>query len=623
MAEKGFGVKEVNLIGASGTPTITSPNNLNLNAVNVAISTNASIGGNLTVSGTVGIAGTLTYEDVTNIDSVGLITARSGILVKDDATFETANSNNIVFDKSDNALEFGNGVKSVFNNNLQIYNDGNNRFKGSSGGMFFGLPGSFQIGDGNFSNTKFEATGTHAILYSAGVKVARSHENRFEVGNPDVGIGIGATISTIGNAQFVGVVTASSFIGSGANLTGIAVTEAPVTDYTITGDGSHYYFHGGGVDETAGDPDLYLIRGQKYRFNNTTGSSHPFEFRIANGGSAYSNGVSGDDEGVQFFTVPYDAPARIFYQCTIHGGMVGNIYIRGANGNNDYVGLTTFRDNVRINQSAGTDERLDINEQTTTNPLRLMQTATEASIQNIASQPFKIRSQGGSGSNGYLAFWTRENERLRIAPDGTIHVNSSDSASGGRIYATGSALYLQSGNGRHTFKVSDTSAGNNRTIEMTSAGNLKFPAGATIGIDFSAKTNLGGATDTTLAHYEEGTWTPSLTNLNNASHVTTNWATYTRVGRIVTISVKFTISSSINDGSGLGFNLPFGPISDRQILIPAISDRSGSNTDAFAFNNVLSDHNVYAKALDGYAFQNYNSFSGNYIIVTGSYETDA
>ena len=79
MAEKGFGVKEVNLIGASGTPTITSPNNLNLNAVNVAISTNASIGGNLTVSGTVGIAGTLTYEDVTNVDSVGLITARNGI----------------------------------------------------------------------------------------------------------------------------------------------------------------------------------------------------------------------------------------------------------------------------------------------------------------------------------------------------------------------------------------------------------------------------------------------------------------------------------------------------------------------------------------------------------------
>ena len=76
MAEKGFGVKEVNLIGASGTPTITSPNNLNLNAVNVAISTNVSIGGTLSVTGNVSVGGTLTYEDVTNIDSVGLITAR-------------------------------------------------------------------------------------------------------------------------------------------------------------------------------------------------------------------------------------------------------------------------------------------------------------------------------------------------------------------------------------------------------------------------------------------------------------------------------------------------------------------------------------------------------------------
>ena len=90
MAEKGFGVKEVNLIGASGTPTIESPNNLNLNAVNVAISTNVSIGGTLSVTGNVSVGGTLTYEDVTNIDSVGVITARSGVDVDD---FITVGSN--------------------------------------------------------------------------------------------------------------------------------------------------------------------------------------------------------------------------------------------------------------------------------------------------------------------------------------------------------------------------------------------------------------------------------------------------------------------------------------------------------------------------------------------------
>ena len=81
MAEKSFGVKEINLIGASGTPTIESPNNLNLNAVNVAISTNVSIGGTLTVTGNVSIGGTLTYEEVTNIDSIGIITARSQLNV--------------------------------------------------------------------------------------------------------------------------------------------------------------------------------------------------------------------------------------------------------------------------------------------------------------------------------------------------------------------------------------------------------------------------------------------------------------------------------------------------------------------------------------------------------------
>jgi len=42
--------------------------------------TGVSIGGTLAVSGNVSIGGTLTYEDVTNIDSVGVVTARSGLV---------------------------------------------------------------------------------------------------------------------------------------------------------------------------------------------------------------------------------------------------------------------------------------------------------------------------------------------------------------------------------------------------------------------------------------------------------------------------------------------------------------------------------------------------------------
>ena len=47
----------------------------------VAVINNESIGGNLTVTGNATIGGVLTYEDVTNVDSVGVITARAGVLV--------------------------------------------------------------------------------------------------------------------------------------------------------------------------------------------------------------------------------------------------------------------------------------------------------------------------------------------------------------------------------------------------------------------------------------------------------------------------------------------------------------------------------------------------------------
>ena len=37
------------------------------------------ITGDITTPGDVGIGGTLTYEDVANVDSIGVITARDGI----------------------------------------------------------------------------------------------------------------------------------------------------------------------------------------------------------------------------------------------------------------------------------------------------------------------------------------------------------------------------------------------------------------------------------------------------------------------------------------------------------------------------------------------------------------
>ena len=199
MADKSFGVKELNLLNASGTPTVTSPNNLNLNANTVAISTSATVGNNLTVSGQINVG----------------------------------------------------------------------------------------------SNIK------------------------------------------IGNA---GVVTATSFVGSGANLTGISAgistdpSNVQATWKLGGGSGSGFTFTGPGQDGSEGNPDIYLVRGQRYLFDNTTlAGNHPFEFRNAANDADYTDGVSGAQNGLQYLNVQHDAPARLKYRCTIHtGSMLGDIYIIGG-----------------------------------------------------------------------------------------------------------------------------------------------------------------------------------------------------------------------------------------------------------------------------------------------------
>ena len=60
MAEKSFGVKDLNIVGASGDPTIESNGDLNLKAGQVAIQTNISVTGVVTANNFVGDGSGLT-----------------------------------------------------------------------------------------------------------------------------------------------------------------------------------------------------------------------------------------------------------------------------------------------------------------------------------------------------------------------------------------------------------------------------------------------------------------------------------------------------------------------------------------------------------------------------------
>ena len=201
MAEKSFGVKEINLIGASGTPTIESPNNINLTAVNVAMSNNASVAGNLSVTGTLAGNG----SNLTNLSAANL-------------------------------------------------------------------------------------TGTLPAI-------------------------------------------------SGANLTNLPATSPTTSDIQVayellstSSSSNGYRISGNGVDSSTANPDLYLVRGHKYRFINNSGGSHPFRIQSDNGTTLYSTGVTNNNSssGNIDFAPPHDAPQQLYYKCGAHPTMIGNIYIVGS-----------------------------------------------------------------------------------------------------------------------------------------------------------------------------------------------------------------------------------------------------------------------------------------------------
>jgi hypothetical protein len=183
----------------------------------------------------------------------------------------------------------------------------------------------------------------------------------------DLNIG-GQQVAITTNTSIAGVITATSFTGDGANITGISTSN--ITNYSggspanltattldvtgictagsfvtdlISGDGtsrgfatryyitangsSDYRFAGPGLPNTVANPTLYLMRGFTYIFENSTGGSHPFRIQFTGTTTGVGTYVSGSNQGIQVFTIPHDAPANYQYQCTLHSGMLGTFTI--------------------------------------------------------------------------------------------------------------------------------------------------------------------------------------------------------------------------------------------------------------------------------------------------------
>ena len=93
---------------------------------------NLNVTGVTTFAGSVSIGGTLTYEDVTNIDSVGLITARDGIFLPDNSKLELGNAAGsgdlrLYHDTNNSYIQdIGTGQLRFLSNDYVFYNAGGN-----------------------------------------------------------------------------------------------------------------------------------------------------------------------------------------------------------------------------------------------------------------------------------------------------------------------------------------------------------------------------------------------------------------------------------------------------------------------------------------------------------------
>ena len=221
-----------------------------------AAGTNADLAYNTTtntLSATnISVGGTLTYEDVTNVDSVGLVTARSGLRVVGGGLTVTGVSTffsdvsiaSSVFHTGDLNSAFGFPAADTFT----VYTSGSEALRvDSSGRLLLGtttegspLADNFTVatvdsgdcgitirsGNTNYGSIYFSdatsGTGEYAgqIEYNHNTDILKLYagaSNKITINSS-----LGKTVDITGNIFVSGVATATAYHGDGSNLTGIS-----------------------------------------------------------------------------------------------------------------------------------------------------------------------------------------------------------------------------------------------------------------------------------------------------------------------------------------------------------------------------------------------------------------
>ena len=216
----------------------------------------------------------------------------------------------------------------------------------------------------------------------------------------------------------------------------------------------------------------------------------------------------------------------------------------------------------------------------------------------------------GTNNNTAISFATAATaggltERLRVHRDGNIGINSTsparkldvvDSGANGSVIrsrvTTNNGGYLAyealNSSGTSVFSVT-----HNGRINLSE--NIVFASGQ--GLDFSATANSSGTmTSEVLADYEEGFWTPTLSNFSGTPSYQYQEGFYTKIGRYVIAQGIMGVTNSNTLGSGaIRISLPFTASATGSYgFCGPVADGSGFPTASFPqFGTMVAPNNSY------------------------------
>ena len=542
----GIATVAVNAQGLIGSPSITVDN---------------------IIANNVSVAQTLTYEDVTNIDSVGLVTARTGVRV------------------NSGGINVSAGVVTSVNG-----------FEGNITGACYGNADTATNALGIIGSPNVALGGvTAAGIQVSGLCTASTFVGNL-VGSVQGGNWNGYDSTASNNVSAGASITAATFYGDGSKLSGIVVTDD--TAPSDPSDGSLWwksdegklkiYYEdidsgqwvdaspgGGGADGSVGSSDL---------LNDSTpqlgGNLDLNNFHISGTGDISANGdltITGTSDIANLYSTGI-VTATTFYGDNI-GNITGNVVGNITGTVNSQIGISTFT-TLDINGDVDIDGHTNLDNVSIAGVATALEFHGDGQyLTNIYSAPPQgISTTGFSGFTNVFCAGTLEVDKQSILDDVIV---SAAATFQGAVSANTGPITLNNttanGNtdvtGISTFRNDVTLIGTTNHVKWnTSLNRMDFPLATTLAFGNAAEFKI----------YNDGT-TKAEGNISFLDTVSATTFSGTFDGVNVSASSSVTAANFYGDGSNLT-NVTNTALANSSISLGGLNLVLGSTDATPAFN---------------------------------------